>query len=55
MEYCCHLWAGAPYNWLNLLKRIQKHIQTLLVIDLASGLYSLAQHRDVACLSLFYR
>lgn len=55
MEYCCHLWAGAPANCLNLLNRLQKRISNIVGPELASGLHSLAHRRDVASLSLFYR
>ena len=26
MEYCCHVWAGAPYCCLELLDKLQKQI-----------------------------
>ena len=45
MEYCCHIWTGAPTCHLSLL---DGH-------DLASSLESLSLHRSVASLSLFYR
>ena len=27
MEYCCHVWAGAASCYLELLDKLQKHIQ----------------------------
>ena len=44
MEYCCHVWAGAP-------RRICRTVGTSLAVSLEP----LAHHRNVACLSLFYR
>ena len=26
MEYCCHIWAGAPNCYLELLDKLQKQI-----------------------------
>ena len=40
MEYCCHVWAGAPRT---------------TVPSLAASLEPLAHRRNVASLSLFYR
>ena len=40
MEYCCHVWAGAPSCYLD---------------SLAASLEHFAHHRNVASLSLFYR
>ena len=39
MEYCCHVWAGAPSCYLELLEKLQKRI---------------CHRRNVASLSLFY-
>ena len=41
MEYCCHVWAGAPSCYLEF--------------SLAASLEPLAHRRNVASLSLFYR
>ena len=30
MEYCCHVWAGAPNCYLELLDKLQKWISSLL-------------------------
>ena len=27
MEYCCHVWTGAPSCYLKLLDKLQKHMQ----------------------------
>ena len=55
MEYCCHLWAGAPQTHLNLLERVEKRVKNLMGEKLASKLQPLSVRRDVASLSLFYR
>ena len=35
MEYCCHVWSGAPSSYLELLGKLQKSIcRTLLVLHL---------------------
>ena len=35
MEYCCHVWAGAPSCYLELLDKLQKWVR-LLVLHLLS-------------------
>ena len=55
MEYCCHVWAGAPSCYLELLNKLQKRICRTVGPSLAASLESLAHHRNVANLSLFYR
>ena len=50
MEYCCHVWAGAPSCYLELLDKLQKRICRTV-----ASLESLAHRRNVASLSLFYR
>ena len=50
MEYCCHVWAGAPSCYLELLDKLQKRI-----CRTAGSLKPLAHRRNVASLSLFYR
>ena len=55
MEYCCHLWAGAPKTHLSLLDRVEKRVKNLVGEDLAKQLQPLAVRRDVASLSVFYR
>ena len=55
MEYCCHVWAGAPSCYLDLLDKLQKQICRILGPSLAASLEPLAHRRNVASLSLFYR
>ena len=55
MEYCCHVWAGAPSCYLELLDKLQKQICRTAGPSLAASLKPLAHRRNVACLSLFYR
>ena len=55
MEYCCHVWAGAPSCYLELLDKLQKRICRTVGHSLAASLETLAHHRNVASLSLFYR
>ena len=55
MEYCCHVWAGAPSCYLELFDQLQKGIFRTVGPSLAASLESLAHCRNVATLSLFYR
>ena len=55
MEYCCHVWAGAPICYLELLDKLQKRICRTVGPSLAVSLEPLAHSRNVASLSLFYR
>ena len=55
MEYCCHLWSGAPAIYLGLLDRIQHRICVIIGEELSSKLDSLEHRRNVASLSLFYK
>ena len=55
IEYCCHVWAGAPSCYLELLHKLQKRICRTLGPLLAASLEPLAHCRNVASLSLFYR
>ena len=54
MEYCCHVWAGAPSCYLELLDKLQKRICRTVGSLLAASLEPLTHRRNVA-LSLFYR
>ena len=54
MEYCCHVWAGAPSCYLELLDKIQKRICRTVGPSLAASLEPLAHRRNIASLSLFY-
>ena len=55
MEYCCHVWAGAPSSYLELLDKLQKQICRTVSPSLAVSLEPLAHSQNVASLSLFYR
>ena len=55
MEYCCHVWAGAPSCYLELLDKLQKRICRTVGPSLTASLEPLAHCRNVASLSLFYR
>ena len=57
MEYCCHVWAGAPSCYLGFLDKLQKRICRTVGLLLAASLEPLAHRRNVASLSLslFYR
>ena len=55
MEYCCHVWAGAPSCYLELLDKLQKRICRTVGPSLAASLEPSAHRRNVASLSLFYR
>ena len=55
MEYCCHVWAGAPSCYLDLLDKLQKRICRIVGPSFAASLEPLAHCRNVASLSLFYR
>ena len=55
MEYCCHVWAGAPNCYLELLDKLQKQIYRTVGAFLAASLEPLAHRQNVASLSLFYR
>ena len=49
MEYCCHIWAGAPSCYLKLLDKLQKWICRTVGPSLATSLERLAHRRNVAC------
>ena len=55
MECCCHVWAGAPTCYSELLNKPQKQICRIVGPSFAASLEPLAHHRNVASLSLFYR
>ena len=54
MEYCCHIWAGAPSCCLELSDKLQKRICWTVGPSLAASLEPLAHRRNVASFSLFY-
>ena len=55
MEYCCHVWAGAPSCYLDLLDKLQKRICRIVGPSLAASLEPWAHRQNVASLSHFYR
>ena len=55
MEYCCHVWTGAPSCYLELLDKLLKRICRTVDHSLPASLKPLAHRRNVASLSLFYR
>ena len=48
MEYCCHVWAGAPSCYLELQDKLQKGICSTVGPSLAASLEPLAHRRNVA-------
>ena len=55
IEYCCHVWVGAPICYLELLDKLQKRICSTGDPSIAASLEPMAHRRNVASLSLFYR
>ena len=55
IEYCCHVWAGAPSCYLDLLDKLQKQICRTVGPSLAASLEPLAYCQNVASVSLFCR
>ena len=55
MEYYCHVWAGAPSWYLELLDKLQKWMWRSVGPSLAACLEPLAHRRNVANLILFCR
>ena len=55
MEYCCHIWAGAPSCYLELLDKLQNRLCRTVGPSLAASLEPLVHCRNVVSLSLFYR
>ena len=55
MEYCCHVWAGAPSCYLEFLNKLPKRICRTVGPSLTASLEPLANRRNVASLSLFCR
>ena len=55
LEYCSHIWGGAPKSSLHLLDRVQsKAIHLINNPNLTNSLQSLSHHHLVADLSIFY-
>ena len=55
MEHCCHVWAGAPSCYLELLEKLQKRICRIVGPSLAASLEPLGHCQNLVSLSLFYR
>ena len=55
MEYWCHVWAGAPSCYLELLDKLQKWICRTVGPSLAASLEPLAHRQNVASLSILHR
>ena len=56
LEYCSHVWGGAPRSSLHLLDKVQsKAIRPINNPSLTKSLQSLFHRRLVADLSIFYR
>ena len=53
--YCCHVWAGAPSCFLEMLDKLQKRICRAVGPSLAVSFEPLAQSQNVGSLSLLYR
>ena len=52
IEYCCHVWAGAPSCYLELLDKLQKRICRAVGPSLAACLEPLAHRRNVGSLKV---
>ena len=56
MEYCCHVWAGAPSCYWDMFDKLQKRINRTTGSSFAVSLEPLAHHRrNAASLSIFCR
>ena len=55
MEYCCHIWAGAPGCYLELLDKLQNRICRIVVLSLCASLETLSHPQKVGSFSLFYK
>ena len=55
MEYCCHVWSGAPSCYLDLSDKLQKRICRTIGPSFTACLEPLAHRRNLASLSLLYR
>ena len=51
MEYCCHVWAGGPSCYLELLDKLQKRLCRTVGPSLAASLEPLA-HRSAYVISI---
>ena len=51
MEFCCHVWVGAPSCYLDLLDKLQKWICRTVGPSIANSLEPLVHRRNAASLS----
>ena len=54
MECCCHVWAGAPSCYLELLDKLQKWVCRTVGPTLAASLEPLAHRRNVTSLIIVF-
>ena len=47
MEYCCHVWAGAPSYYLEVFNKLQKQVCRTVGHSFAASLEPLAHCRNV--------
>ena len=47
MEYCCHVWAGAPSYYLEVFDKLQKQVCRTVGHSFAASLEPLAHCRNV--------
>ena len=52
MEYCSHVWAGAPSCYLELLDKLQKQVCRAVGPSLTASFEPLAHHQNAASLTL---
>ena len=53
-EYCCHVWAGTPNCYLDMLDRLQKQVCRTVCPSLAASLELLTQRQNVTSFSVFF-
>ena len=53
MEYFCHVWAGAPSCYLNMLDKLHKRVFRNVEFALFASLEPLAHRRNIAILGVF--
>ena len=54
IKYCCHVWAGAPHCYLDMLNKLQKWVCRTVGPTFAASLEPLGHCRNLANLSRFY-
>ena len=53
MEYCCHVWAGAPSSYLEVLHKLQKQVFRTVSPLLGVSLEPLGHRQIVAIAYVF--